>query len=677
MSMFSVDINSASGANYIQPKKGAKKRVATPQVPVDLTKNGSVFNDPNIFSTTATTTSTRTVTTSARRGAPAQRGGNSIFNGQLNFISGGNNGSTGGVNGLIIDPSLTPSNGNSGGQDDLGIGRDAGKGRAAAKELKEEYTDLKSGIRGTESDGERAEGLGKKGKKLQKSLKKTDDKFKETQAREQLQFKEIEEQRKIEIQKMRTASESIEHYTQELEAELANPDRNIDRIATLRGQIREHSTTLQVGNQRVSVLGRSSKALTTKMNKTANAYIKTNKSQQKELNKNSETLEKTIEVATKIEEISTIVETTGSIIENLGKLFKACAGIPFVGAALAAAGAVMEPIGATGKMVGQWGKTAGQVVKTIAYAADGQIAMAFQSAASAVQSGMSAYSSTKAAVSGWKNLDAELAEVKTEAAEAKVARADKQAAEAQEKLEARQAAGKDTTKAQARLEEAQAEQQAARSNQYTRENLANAEYQSTVDRLATTTDAETLEQLKGPDGKIDIEKLDQAVADGKISQIDAERFKSDQWFVEFERNPEVAEFLKEGGEIDTAKLDKAVADGKISQETANTLKMSRTADKKWGELIAAKRGTSQVAQKTESKAKQILKKIFSKEGGAAMAQALSLCGMVAAQIEAPKCSSNCKKGGPVDFQMSQRAQKIVAQTMGRMRYVRPVSNRWG
>lgn len=639
MSMFSVDINSASGANYIQPKKGAKKRVATPQVPVDLTKNGSVFNDPNIFSTTATTTSTRTVTTSARRGAPAQRGGNSIFNGQLNFISGGNNGSTGGVNGLIIDPSLTPSNGNSGGQDDLGIGRDAGKGRAAAKELKEEYTDLKSGIRGTESDGERAEGLGKKGKKLQKSLKKTDDKFKETQAREQLQFKEIEEQRKIEIQKMRTASESIEHYTQELEAELANPDRNIDRIATLRGQIREHSTTLQVGNQRVSVLGRSSKALTTQMNKTANAYIKTNKSQQKELNKNSETLEKTIEVATKIEEISTIVETTGSIIENLGKLFKACAGIPFVGAALAAAGAVMEPIGATGKMVGQWGKTAGQVVKTIAYAADGQIAMAFQSAASAVQSGMSAYSSTKAAVSGWKNLDAELAEVKATAADAKADRAEARAAKAEakeiEKGQAKVTENKSvdadgnevktteteyTEKTQAKRNEATELREQANNRQL------DANYERAYDNLKATgaTQAE-LDALKA--------EYDNLKANGMT-----------------------------GSTSDLLKGTSFDVDGAITKQADANLKARTDAFNQ---------------KKADAKAKSILKKIFSKEGGAAMAQALSLCGMVAAQIEAPKCSSNCKKGGPVDFQMSQRAQKIVAQTMGRMRYVRPVSNRWG
>lgn len=642
MSMFSVDINSAGGANYIQPKKGAKKKVATPQVPVDMTKNGSVFNDPNIFSPTATTTtSARTVVTSARRGA-AGRGGQSIFNNpNINFISGGNAGSTSGVNGLITDPTLAPSSGNDGGGDDLGIGRDAGKGRQAAKELKDQTSDLKSGIRDTESDGDRAEALGKKGKKLTKTLKKTDEKFKETQQRQLNEFKQIEEDRKREIRQMRTASEYIEQYTQELEAELANSDMNMDRIATLRSQIREHSTTLQVGNQKVAVLGRSSKALTTQMNKTSNVYVKTNKAQQKELNKNSETLEKTIEVATKIEEISTIVETTGAIIENLGKIFKACASIPYVGAALAAAGAVMEPIGATGKAIGQWGKTAAQVVKTVAYASDGQIAMAFQCAASAIQSGMSAYSSTKGAINGWKQVDAELAQVKATAADAKADRAEARAAKAQEKAD-----------------------------------VANAE--KGVDR-----NGKSLDGSAGIEGRTH----EQMKADQKLAK--AQMLRGDADIAQLDANYERAwDNLKATGATD-AELEalnqeytRIRTKGIVKGEKPDLLKgtsfdvdgvITKQAD---ANLKARTDAFNQ--KKADAKAKSTLKKIFSKEGGAAMAQAMSLCGMVAAQIETPKCSSNCKKkGGVTNFQLSQRAQKIVAQTMGRMRYVRPTSTRWG
>ena len=649
MSMFSVDINSAGGANYIQPKKGGAKKVATPKVPVDLTKNGSVFNDPNIFSTEATTTTSITPKTPSRRNSTTQRGGNSIFNGQMNFVSGGRSGSTGGVNQLITDPTLmpTPPQGNGGGQDDLGIGRDAGKGRKAAEDLKKQTGDLKSEIRNTESQGDRASNLGKKGKKLQASLKKTETKFQETKARELAEFNEIENERKFELQAMKTASDAIEQYTQELEAELASSDQNINRIATLRGQIREHSTTLKVGNQKIAVLGRSSKALTTQMSKTSNAYIKTNKAQQKELNENSSSLQKTIEAATKIEEISTLVETIGSTVEAVGQLFKACAGIPFVGAALAAAGAIMEPIGTTGKMVGQWGKTAGQVVKTIAYAADGQIAMAFQSAASAVQSGMSAYSSTKAAVSGWKEVDASLAEVKATAADAKADRAEAKAAKAEAKEVEK---GKATT---------------------TEKTTVDADGNEVTTKETTYTDKTQAKRDKATElrAKADQKQLkanyERAFDDLRANGATSEELK--QLKAEYENIQ--AKGIKESNTEILSESKASLLKGTSVDVKENISKQAEANLKTRKEAFAKK--------KADAKAKSTLKKIFSKQGGAVVAQALTMAGTIAAQLEAPACSSNCKKGGVTDFQMSQRAQKIVAQTMGRMPYVSPATKRWG
>ena len=137
--------------------------------------------------------------------------------------------------------------------------------------------------------------------------------------------------------------------------------------------------------------------------------------------------------------------------------------------------------------------------------------------------------------------------------------------------------------------------------------------------------------------------------------------------VEYTKNTALAENLGNDGYFDNAKLDKAVSEGKISQELANKLKMGDASGKNFIKLSEKKFGPSDIKQKSTSKAKQMLKKLFSKEGGAFVAQALTVAGTIAAQIEAPKCSSNCKKGGAVDFQMSQRAQKIVAQTMGKMR----------
>ena len=184
MSMFSVDINSANGANYIRPKKGAGQKTATVNTPVNMTKNGSVFNDPNIFSTEQTTQTSTTTRTSRRTSQGTQRGGNSIFNGQMNFVSGGNSGSgsSSGINSLTagLDPSIMGGH-DAAGTDDLGIGKDAGKGREAAKDLKNQTSDLKGGIHDVESREDQAASISKKSKKLQASIKQMISLKKKTQ----------------------------------------------------------------------------------------------------------------------------------------------------------------------------------------------------------------------------------------------------------------------------------------------------------------------------------------------------------------------------------------------------------------------------------------------------------------------------------------------------------------
>lgn len=613
MSMFSVDINSANGANYIKPKKGAATKTATPKVAVDMTKNGSLFNDPNIFAPD-NKTPTSPLLAPRKTNSSARKGGNSIFNGQMNSISGGrtttttttsSTGSQGGLNSLTagVDPQILGSGAKGGGSDDdLGIGRDASKGRAAAKEIKSTTSDLRKGISGVEHDGDSATALGKKSQKLQTSLKKTDEKFKERELQQKNQFARLEEERRAIIQEMDSASRSIDDYSRELENELASGSGNFQKIASLRSSIREKNSTITIGNSRVNVIGRSSRTLISEMSRTSKAYVKTNKAHQKDLDKNQEKLEKTLETAAQIEAYSSIVETSGAILENLGMLFKACAGIPIVGAALAAAGAVMQPIGATAKAVGQWGRTAAQVTQTVAYASAGMVQQAFMSAASALQTGAQAVGTTKAMASEWKNLDVELKQVKVDAAEAKLKRTEAKADKAHENFRAK----------------------------------------------TGITDNDGVEESTN--------KLRQAVDNGTYSKEEV-----DKDMAAIKKQTDAYENLQEKqtqlDELKQKKADKAQA--KVDAKAA------KKADKK-GEVKTANAKTSKA--KVETKTKSALKAIFSQEGFAVVGQALTLAGMIVAMTE--NNSTDNKSHGHSDFQVSARAQKIVAQTMKRMGYQR-------
>ncbi len=671
MSMFSVDINSANGLNYIRPKKGAKK-TATTHTPATLTKNGSVFNDPNIFNTEATTTSgVMNMRTSRRIAQAGVRGGNSIFNNNnINFVSGGDvNGSSsvsGGVNSLTVavDPSLLPDK-DSAGSGDLGIGKDAGKGRAAAKQLKEETSDLKGGINDVENEGDRAADLGKRSKKLSGSIAKADQKYKESIEKQKVQMREIEDERKSLIDKMALASRSITDYSAELEAETMSSDQNLDRIMTLRSLINENRNTLTISGRQVNVLGRSSRAIATGMAKTAKYYTKTNKSYQKDMNKNQSKLEKTLEVAAKIGEISMIVETTGSIIENLGKMFKACASIPYIGAALAAAGAVMEPIGAAGKAVGQWGKTAAQITQGVAYAASGNVQAAFMSAAAALQSGMQATASTKQAIAGFENLDASLADVKADAAEADAKRAEEKAAKAEEK--AAKSQKKEVESGEAKETGKTHKTKDAEGNEVETKEYDYSEKTDDKTRNAAEKRTEAAQKRKEADqkrleanykeAKNEIEHSNMSAAEKKdaLAKLDAEKTAA-------------ANGIEKtyGGEL--AKDAPVNTDSTLLKETGIDVAKKGEISKKATE-VAKKKAEAAAQKKAAAKSKSLVKKIFSQEGMAMVGQAMTLAGSICAMTQREECGSG--SGRVSDFKISQRAQKIVAQTMNRMGYARP------
>lgn len=607
MSMFSVDINSANGANYIRPKKGVSHKTTTARTPVDMTKDGSVFNDPNIFSTN-NQPSILSLRNSRRATTTGQRGGNSIFNGQMNFVSGGTNGtaSTGGTSGGIntltsgLDTSVIGGN-DAAGTDDLGIGRDAGAGRAAAEELDAQTSELRGGINDVESREDEASSISKKSVKLQKSIKKNDDKFKEKDAKQQAEFKALEQERRAVMMEMESANKSIEEYSTELEAEIASGSGNFEKIATLRNAIREKTSTITIGQSKINVIGRSSKALVNEMSRTAKAYVKTNKANQKDLDKNQTKLEKTLEVAQDIEVISSLVETTGSIIENLGRVFKACAGIPYIGAALAAAGAVMEPIGSTGKAVGQWGKTAAKLTQTVAYASAGMVQAAFMSAASAVQSGMSAVQSTKQMTSQWKNLDNELKSIR-------------------EQADAANTKGTAAADKADELEETQGAKDADEAG-----NVEGTEGTESTDSTQTTGDTTPTEEANP------------AAETGDTTEVEG----------------------KDG--VDSTGATEETPEAKGTEGTKG--KDVETGD------AAGKKDTAEVKTRSESRAKSTLRKIFSQEGLANVGQAIQVAGSVVAMVQGSQGQAEAPKSKVhKEVYVSDSAKKIVAETMQKMGY---------
>lgn len=611
MSMFSVDINSANGANYIRPKKGVSQKTTTARTPVDMTKDGSVFNDPNIFSTN-NQPSILSLRNSRRATTTGQRGGNSIFNGQMNFVSGGTtgtsstNGTSGGINTLTsgLDTSMIGGN-DAVGTDDLGIGRDASAGRAAAEELDTQTSDLRGGINDVESREDEASSISKKSVKLQKSIKKNDDKFKEKDAKQQAEFKALEQERRAVMMEMDAANKSIDEYSAELEAEIASGSGNFEKIATLRNAIREKSSTITIGQSKINVIGRSSKALVNEMNRTAKAYVKTNKANQKDLDKNQTKLEKTLEVAQDIEEISTIVETTGSIIENLGRVFKACAGIPFVGAALAAAGAVMEPIGTTGKTVGQWGKTAAKLTQTVAYASAGMVQAAFMSAASAVQSGMSAVQSTKQMTSQWKNLDNELKSIR-------------------EQADAANTKGTAAADKADELEETQGAKDA-----------------DDAGKVEGKEGTEATDSTQAPDNTAPAEGTDSAAETGDTAGVEG---------------TEGADGAKGTEETPEAKGTEGAKGKDVETDDAADVK-------------TAKKDAAEVRARTESRAKSTLRKIFSKEGLANVGQAMQLAGSIVAMVQGSQGQAEVPESKVrKEVYISDSAKKIVADIMPKMGY---------
>jgi len=273
--------------------------------------------------------------------------------------------------------------------------------------------------------------------------------------------------------------------------------------------------------------------------------------------------------------------------------------------------------------------------------------MAFQSAASSVQSGMSAVSSTKQAVGEFKELDAEFAEIKAEASAAEAARAEAKAANAEEKLMKKaEKAGVDQETLDSLGTEGGPEIEAGSQEEKLLKAKNKADgLQEKAGNLRADADATMLDanyeraklELKQTGGSAeDLAKLDQEYKNLKEKGIEGS--KSD---------------LLKGTSIDK--------DGSITKKAAANSK---------------KRAEAHAKKQAEARAKSKLKTLFSQEGMTMVGKALTAAGSIAAMFEAQDAQTTKKNNGPVNFQVSARAQKIVAQTLNKVHYVRPGARRW-
>lgn len=677
--MFSVDINSANGANYIKPKKGGVKRPAVSHAPLTMTKNGSVFNDPNIANPTPVTGAKPSVT-SARTAAPTSRNG-SIFN-DMNFVSTNRTSASTGSGLNSLDATLTSvhtaGSKGSAGNDDLGIGKDPSKGRAAAKELKTQTSDLKSNIHAVEGDADEMRGLSKSAKKLSKSIKKKDETFQKQQVRQNAEFKRLEEDRRIAVEQLQNAQTAAKSYSAQLEDAVQSGDEF--RIASLRSAIHEQNSTITVNNQKINVIGASQKNLVKQIKLSSRNYIKANNAQNKALNENKSSAEKAREVASQIAEYSTIIQTTGEIVEGLGQLFKSMAGIPYVGAALAAAGAVMEPIGAAGKAVGQWGNTAAQITMGVAAASEGDILGAMTCCAAAVSTGTQAFNSTKQMVSQFDNLGTTFKEIKATAADAKATRAEgkltKAANKEAQKLK-EQGLSDDQIKAElakqqgtegSKLNSLSDKAADARTGANKAQQKVDTAKQSRVQKAAEKTakkaeNAEKKAQEKVNNAKTDKQK---AVADAKLKQAQqANKTAQDNLATENSKLAQIngRQTGVEGSQYHTADVVDGAKFKDKSAKVTNGVKTTST-----GKQV--KTSNAPEIKYRGSVGKTVLKTIFSQQGLSFAMQSMTLAAMIIGMTE-DNSVHNHSHQGPGSSAISADAQKIMAKVMARGGYQQP------
>lgn len=416
-------------------KKLNTQTTSTTAKPDYMTKDGSLFNAPGVKSLYGSSSASTTSTITPQKGDTSNSG--------TPIVASDGDGSSG-----------TQS------ADDLIKGKSASEGRAAAKSAQEQQGPVKQQTTVTEQNTGTTNSISSQTQQTAQQVKKDDQSFKATNNKTQNSFKKTNQEIKDINKSIQTEQAELTSLTSELDA-LVNADKtgigthsafslnlagteqsgsadantgDMDKIQDLQNRIGEKTNVIQLYNQKVTVLTKTSNTTLRSMERVNNAYVKTTQATQKQVEANQNEVSGFMKFANDFNEIATTVTQVGQTVKYAGMAFIAMGGIPIVGAALAAAGNVMKPIGEATEAIGNYGQCAANVMLAAGNIAEGNFVGALTNIATAVQTGASAVQSTKAAKNDFKALGKET-DAATKAADEAMQKADEVKEKAAEKAQ--------------------------------------------------------------------------------------------------------------------------------------------------------------------------------------------------------------------------------------------------
>ena len=297
----------------------------------------------------------------------------------------------------------------------------ASDGKAAANDAEAKADNVRSLTSDTQKDATTVNKFSSDAVKLDEKITKDNKKYEKQLQKQEKELKQDNAQLEKVVKETEDAQKEIDDAANELESLLGSnsfsingqdggSSSNSDRIKELQTIIGSKTAVVQSHGKVIYSIQRNSARTLKQMGQTNKAYIRTQNTNQKNIEENQSKTDKVIEVATTIEQVSALVSQVGQAVNYAGQALVALGSstswLGGAGAALISVGTVMQKIGNVTDMVGQYGQAAANVTKTAAYAADGNLAGALQSAAAAIQTGTAAGKSTADLKKNFASIDA-------------------------------------------------------------------------------------------------------------------------------------------------------------------------------------------------------------------------------------------------------------------------------
>ena len=411
-----TNVNGQNSINIIKLALSKKKgQVAIDSTPEYLKMSGSIFNGPN--ATSATKPSVKLVSTShtstRQPSLPYMQKNGSIFNAPNpdNPVSLTNLNTQRSLSDLSTRPAVQRNTLTTNTNTLYNIDSTS-EGKAAQKQAESAKKQVQGYISTTQGNTRKVAGISTKALRLDKNIIASDKDFaKKLKIQEDLLKRDNEKLTKtiLETEKLQQDIDNAQH---ELDTLLSTNSYSIatgngqsgtssasqGRIKELRALIGSKTTMVQANGKTIYSLQRSSSKTLSRMQRTNNLYIKSQKQNVKTIEQQETQTDKIIKTATTIEMASAITQQLGQLVTLAGVgLVALGSSLSWTGggAALIAVGKVMQKVGTVTEMIGQYGQTAANLTKTAAYAASGNLLGAMTSATAAGQTGAAAIKSTK------------------------------------------------------------------------------------------------------------------------------------------------------------------------------------------------------------------------------------------------------------------------------------------